>query len=435
MIEFKYSPEANIDLDEQYLKMAKEEISSIQGVIKKWGYEDVRASLNLPFDESILRDSREMCEKLSEVDVLVVIWIWGSDLGTKAVYDAIKWKYANSLNEKKVYFIDTTDDELMGQFLQVLTNEIKAWKKLALNPISKSWSTAETIANTKVLLDFLKTNQSDWQNNVVITTWEWSKFWNYWKENNFHLLSLPDQVGWRYSVFSNVWIFPLMFAWVDCEALLKWACDALINGQEFDLNVNQSLKASLVIFTQHLTRTRIFDLFLFSCQFENVWKWYRQLMWESLWKEDDMDWKKVFTGITPSVSIGSTDLHSIAQLYLWWPQDKMVMFVTIKERVEKLMKSDKWLDDIVKNLDWKSLSQVMRTFSWGTMWAFGWKWIPFINVEFDAINEYNVWYFLQFNMIKMMILGKLFNVKWWDQPNVEEYKIISRKMLAGEINC
>jgi len=35
MIEFKYSPEANIDLDEQYLKMAKEEISSIQGVIKK----------------------------------------------------------------------------------------------------------------------------------------------------------------------------------------------------------------------------------------------------------------------------------------------------------------------------------------------------------------------------------------------------------------
>jgi len=60
----------------------------------------------------------------------------------------------------------------------------------------------------------------------------------------------------------------------------------------------------------------IFDLFLFSTDLESVGLWNRQLVAESLGKEFNLEGDRVNVGLTPTVSIGSTDLHSMAQL-IW----------------------------------------------------------------------------------------------------------------------
>ena len=56
------------------------------------------------------------------------------------------------------------------------------------------------------------------------------------------------------------------------------------------------------------------NIFHFAPELESLGKWERQLIAESLGKDTDLAGKPVHTGITPIVSIGSTDLHSMAQL-------------------------------------------------------------------------------------------------------------------------
>ncbi len=58
------------------------------------------------------------------------------------------------------------------------------------------------------------------------------------------------------------------------------------------------------------------DHFFFSDAFESVGKWYRQLLGESVGKEFRKDKSRANAGLTPTTSIGSTDLHSVGQLYL-----------------------------------------------------------------------------------------------------------------------
>ena len=66
---------------------------------------------------------------------------------------------------------------------------------------------------------------------------------------------------------------------------------------------------------------RIHNTFVFDPDLESLGKWYRQLLAESIGKSHDV-------GVTPIVSIGSTDLHSMAQLYLAGPHDKFTNFIT-----------------------------------------------------------------------------------------------------------
>ena len=174
----------------------------------------------------------------------------------------------------------------------------------------------------------------------------------------------------------------------------------------------------------------ISDLFLFANDLESLGKWCRQLIAESLGKEFNKKGETVNTGITPVVSIGSTDLHSMAQLYLGGPYDKFTTFLSVENsnshiNVPTLERYSK----LVFGIQGTSLESVMSAIVEGTKAAFRKGGRPFMEIKLPYKSEYSIGQFLQFKMIETIFLGYLLDVNPFDQPNVESYKEETRKIL------
>jgi glucose-6-phosphate isomerase len=171
-------------------------------------------------------------------------------------------------------------------------------------------------------------------------------------------------------------------------------------------------------------------LFLFANDLESLGKWCRQLMAESLGKEFNRKGKTANVGITPDVSIGSTDLHSMAQLYLGGPHDKFTVFLSVENSNSHIsVPRLKGYSNLVYGIQGKSLESIMGAIFEGTKGAFRKGKRPFMEIKLPGKSEYALGQFLQFKMIETIYLGFLLGVNPFDQPNVESYKEETRRIL------
>ncbi len=171
-------------------------------------------------------------------------------------------------------------------------------------------------------------------------------------------------------------------------------------------------------------------MFLFAPCLESLGKWYRQLLAESIGKEFDRDGKVVHCGIMPTVSIGSTDLHSMGQLYLAGPNDKMTTFVSVQNHTRSVSIPKKGVfNGLVEGIYGKTSTEIMNAILKGIKRTYQKKKIPFCEIVLDDISPKSLGEFMQFKMMEVMFLGELFNVNVFDQPNVESYKIETKRIL------
>jgi glucose-6-phosphate isomerase len=147
----------------------------------------------------------KVLDALKGFESMIVIGIGGSNLGTIAVSEAL----AKNTNGKKLYFLDTPDTEATEDILKEVLTRITHGEKVAITVISKSGSTAETIA----LADRVYALKESHRENVAIVTISDpdSKLDMLSKNKEWYHLNLPNMVGGRYSVMSNVGLFPLEF--------------------------------------------------------------------------------------------------------------------------------------------------------------------------------------------------------------------------------
>jgi glucose-6-phosphate isomerase len=302
-----------------------------------------------------------------------------------------------------------------------------------VNGISKSGTTTETIANFEVILNLLRRHKTRYRDCVVVTSDKESKLWSLATEKGFDILEIPEKVGGRYSVLSSVGLFPLGLLGVDIERLLAGAKDARDLCLQQNIEENPAAISSVVQFLHYKKGKNIFDLFLFSNDLESLGKWYRQLMAESLGKKFNLLREKVNVGITPTVSIGSTDLHSVAQLYLGGPYDKFTTFVSVEKDKSVLnVPQLEGYSELVAGIQGKSLKNIMNAILEGTKTAFRKDRRPFVEILLPDKSEYSIGQFLQFKMIETMYIGYLLNVNPFNQPSVESYKKETRRILSQE---
>jgi len=402
----------------------------------QYNFEDDRASINLPFDTQGIEIIHQLVkEKQSLIpEYLVVVGIGGSNLGTLAIQEAVLGKLYNQLNKPiKILFADTVDSDLLNSIMSLIKPPLQQGKQVIINGISKSGGTTETIANFQVLLELLKKYQSNYQQSVVITTENNSKFWHMAQNKGFSTLEIPKKVGGRYSVFSPVGLFPLSMVGIDIDKLVHGACNMRDQCLKKDLNDNIAAKSASLNYLHSLQGKNIHDLFFFSSDLESIGKWYRQLMAESIGKEFNIDDKQVFNGITPTVSIGSTDLHSMAQLYLGGPYDKFTSFVHIeKNKKDIMLPYEADYASLVSSIQDRSMEEIMNAILKGTQMAYIKGKRPFVDISLSDKSEEVIGQFLQFKMMEMMYLGAFMNVNPFDQPNVEAYKIETKKILTKQ---
>ncbi|MBN1274596.1 MAG: hypothetical protein JXB26_20230 [Candidatus Aminicenantes bacterium] len=412
-------------------KRLKEEISAMRGVLQS-GYSDDRCSINLPADHDLLQMVLGLSQEKKGMDpeAIVVAGIGGSSLGTLAVLEAVRGKLHNREGAGiKVYFAETVDSDYTSDILSIVEAVLERGKNVLVNGVSKSGGTTETIANFEILVDLLMRAGDDYKKYVTVTTDRDSKLWNFAVENGFSVLAVPKKVGGRFSVFSPVGLFPLAVAGLNVKNLLQGAAGMRESClREFENNPAAQSAAEIFCFSR---QRNIYDLFLFGTDLEALGKWYRQLMGESLGKEYDRRGRRVYQGITPTVSVGSVDLHSVAQLYLGGPQDKFTTFVSVTNgRTDVPVPERKDYERLVPHIQGRSLSSIMSAILQGVKTAYKKGGRPFNEVVLDDKSERSIGEFLQFKMMEMMYLGFLLDVNPFDQPNVESYKIETRKNLS-----
>ncbi|PIZ64674.1 hypothetical protein COY14_04160 [Candidatus Roizmanbacteria bacterium CG_4_10_14_0_2_um_filter_36_9] len=427
-MKFLYKRSSQIDEKELIKQMDFLETyqSHLQDVISIGGYEADEASINLPSDKKLLENILEMVEKKKSTNLkyIIVVGIGGSNLGTKAIYDAL-YGYFDTLRADrfpKMIFLDTQVASVLSN-LKILLSTVSSPDEVLINVISKSGSTTETMANFEVVFEMLKDRFSTIASRVVFTTNEGSKLHEVGNIKNISVLNLPSSVGGRYSIFSAVGLFPLALLGVNIKKLTSSAAnmrDMCVNSQGFE---NPSLVSASILFTQSQQGKSINDNFIFAPELESLGKWYRQLMGESIGKDNK--------GITPTVSVGSTDLHSVGQLYLGGPKDKTTTFIYSEAGGEEILVPENTLLGLVDMIEGKKILLIIKAIIEGTKLAYAKQGIPFMEIVFSSINIAEIAAFMQFKMIEMMYLGKLFNVNAFDQPHVELYKTEVKKILEG----
>jgi len=359
---------------------------------------------------------------------MVVLGIGGSNLGTIAVQEAIFGRFYNQQKpDVKIYYADTVDSDYILDILLLVEQELQKEHNILLNVVSKSGTTTETIANFEIFLHMLKSYRPvDYNKYVVVTTDEHSPLWKLAESEDFSRLSVPKNVGGRFSVFSAVGLFPLGFIDVDIDQLQAGAQDMVQQCISNDLLCNPAVLLASIIFAQYKNGYTIHDMFLFSNDLRSLGMWYRQLLAESIGKKIDV-------GITPILSLGTRDLHSMAQLRLAGPNNTFTTFVSLaKNKSNVPVPCFDIFEKLVANIQCKPLSEIMSAIFTGVQLAYKKKKCPFISIVLSEKNAYSIGQFLQLQMISIMYLGYLFNVNPFDQPEVELYKSETRKILSHE---
>lgn len=402
-------------------------------------YDAPETSVNLPIDRQALPIIKVLKKSKAAraLKYIFVIGIGGSSLGTKAIYDAI-FGFSDILDTNrapKIIFLETTDPEFLRRLQNFIDLEIKNPEEILINIISKSGTTTETVANAEVVIAALtkKFDAKKIEERIVVTTDENSKLWQWAaspgpaptgeaplrRGKKISALAIPSMIGGRFSVFSAVGLFPLSFTPIDIESLCEGAATMRKMCIENELENNPAMISATLLFLNAKAGKTINDNFFFAPQLESLGKWYRQLMGESIGKEKDLDDNIVHAGITPTVSIGSTDLHSVGQLYLGGPTDKFTTFIWARNQEDAIALSNN-----------SSAQKIMQAILEGTKTAYSKKDLHFMEIVMPEISAFALGEFLQFKMIEMMYLGKLMNVNTFDQPNVELYKKETRKILG-----
>lgn len=417
------------------LKKLLDEVARLNEISKK-GYETEYASINLPYDEGSIKRIKDMIgdkEKLHP-NILIVIGIGGSNLGTIAVHEAVCGQYYNDKNPKvKVYYPDTVDSDKINDIMQIAEKALRTDDEILINVVSKTGTTTETAALFEMFLKLLKKYRPlNYQEYVVATTDRGSRLYDLALEKDFDILEIPKNVGGRYSVFSAVGLFPLGMLGLEIDKLIEGARKIMGRCLETDPYKNPAALSAAVT-SAHIDRGKnINDMFIFSSDLAAIGSWYRQLMGESLGKEWDRTHEtKINAGMTPTVSIGSTDLHSVAQLYLGGPRDKLTTFIKVKKNRHKVIIPEEDEGDLlIENIAGRGLQEIMSAIFEGVRIAFSEQRRPYVTIELKDKSEKSIAELLQFKMMEMIYLGYLLRVNPFDQPNVEAYKKETKRILS-----
>lgn len=388
--------------------------------------------IDVPEDTETVRQVLRYREANAWVEDLVVLGIGGSALGAQAVGTAL----GNS--SVRLHFVDNVEPEPIIGLLRTL----EPYKTL-VNVISKSGSTAETMAAFLVFRQWLELGTADWKKHVIVTTGPAKGILRpYVQAEGLTAFEVPPSVGGRFSVTCPVGTLPLAFVGIDLENLMAGARKS--NEQaKGALEKNLPAQTALV---NHLFSRKGMNIAVFmpySSRLRFLPDWFVQLHDESLGKMLNRQGKEVRTGTTAVRAIGTTDQHAQVQLFREGPHDKLTTFVRLLNPSENLeipvVKGLEGLDYLFG----RSFFELLEAEAKATAHALAKAGQPNYTITLEKLDAYNLGWLLQHLMWQTAFLGELWNINAFDQPGVElgkeyTYALMGRKgweKLAEELRA
>ncbi|HHO0209622.1 TPA: glucose-6-phosphate isomerase [Clostridioides difficile] len=378
--------------------------------------------IDLPknYDKEEFDRIKKSADKIkSDSDVLLVIGIGGSYLGSRAAIDMVSHSFRNGLKKEQrkapeVYFVG---HNISSTYIMDLLDIIEG-KDISVNVISKSGTTTEPALAFRIFKDYLekKYGKEEARKRIYATT-DASKgaLRQLATEEGYETFVIPDDVGGRFSVLTAVGLLPIAAAGLDIDAMMKGANDAREAFQNPDLKSNDSYRYAVVRTILHRKGKDVELLVNYEPQLHYVSEWWKQLYGESEGKENK--------GLFPASVDFSTDLHSMGQ----YIQDgKRLLFETVLN-VENCKRnitiSSEEVDlDGLNYLAGKTVDFVNHKAFEGTLLAHTDGKVPNLVINIPQLDEYNFGYLVYFFEKACGISGYLLGVNPFDQPGVEAYK-------------
>jgi len=392
--------------------------------------------MNLPYHHSHIHDVLRLAQELkSDFESFVVVGIGGSALGNIALQSALNHPFYNELSKEKrngglkIYVPDNVDPVLIKGVLDTVDIE-----KTVFNVITKSGSTAETLANFLVFRDELikAVGKQNYKNHLVFTTDPHKGFLRKLAhDEGIRSLDVPQNVGGRFSVLSAVGLLSAAVTNIDIEELMAGAefMDATCSEAE---NIFQS-PACLSATIQYILYQKgihISVLMPYVQALKDIADWFRQLWAESLGKQKTRSGRIVNVGPTPVKALGATDQHSQVQLYNEGPHDKVVTFITVEKYLETVRMPHEFMqEDSVNYLSDRTLNELIAAEQQATEYALTSNNRPNCRIILPEINEFTIGQLLYMFEMQTAFAGELFDVNAFDQPGVEAGKIATYALM------
>jgi len=330
--------------------------------------------------------------KLKKQSNLRIIGMGGSILGASAIFSFLSNKI-----KKKIEFISNLN-----------SNYNFSKKKYTNLIISKSGNTLETITNSNILIKkkdiniFVTENKKNYLSSLA-------------QKLKSEVINHNNYIGGRYSVLSEVGMLPAELMGLDIRKF-KQINNIIKNKQFIDL-LTANVSSTLYLVKKKKYNSIILN---YDEKSENLFKWYQQLIAESLGKKGK--------GILPMVSTMPKDNHSVMQHYLDGTKNNFFTFFFAKDQNSLKINNNEILSShgYLKN---KNINQIMHAQKTATEKIFSKKKIPFRSFEIINRNEETLGELFCFFILETILIGRALKINPYDQPSVELIKKETKKNL------
>ncbi|MCU4717181.1 glucose-6-phosphate isomerase [Halapricum hydrolyticum] len=367
------------------------------------GYE----ALNLP--ETVDTDEiRAAVEPFEDSEYLLNVGIGGSALGAATLSAALD-------SDVEAYYLDNVDPE----WVESILGDVDL-SKTAVNVVSRSGTTAETLSNFLVVRDAMESAGVDWTERTWVTTGEEGNLRDLANKHDLPSLKVPDGVPGRFSVLSTVGLAAAALQGHDIDAIVEGAAAAEADLAP-SLYESPAYAYGAVAYALDVRGAGINAMMPYEESLETFAEWYAQLWAESLGKDG--------LGQTPVRALGATDQHSQLQLYRAGPNDKMVTFVRAADREDTpIPETD--LEGL-SYLGGSSLGELLDAEFEATEASLAAADLPNVRIEIDSVDEYGLGELLYSMEAATVLAGELYDVDTFIQPAVEWGKKAARGLLGG----
>ena len=337
--------------------------------------------------------TKKVILRIKKYSNIRIIGMGGSILGTESIYDFLRHKV-----KKKFIFINNLQSKIKNLDKKKYANII----------VSKSGSTLETISNVNI---FVKKEEK----NVFITENKKSYLFTLAKKLKAEIIHHNNFIGGRYSVLSEVGMLPAELMGLNIKKFKQ--INNLVKNKKFVNSLLANVDSTLYFLKKKKFNSIILN---YDENSDNLFKWYQQLVAESLGKKGN--------GILPTISSMPKDNHSLMQLYLDGPKNNFFTFFYVKENNSTKINKNTILSshNYLKN---KNLSQIILSQKLATENVFLKKNIPFRSFEINNRDEKTLGELFCFFILETILIGRALKVNPYDQPSVELIKKETKRIL------
>ena len=341
-------------------------------------------------------------KKFKKFKKVALVGMGGSILGSKAIYFFLRNKI-----KKKFYFFDDINEKKLLNF-----KKKENFKKVLFIIISKSGNTVETLSNAITLKIFKRSAK----NIIIISEKKDNSLFYISKKYNLFFVEHKNFISGRYSLFSEIGIIPAYLMGLNINKFRSKILNVL-RGKDKLILKDSSLKLVSCLKSKRFNNLIFLN---YSPELEQFLFWCQQLIAESLGKNRK--------GFLPVISSAPKDHHSLLQLYLDGPNDKLFYIFSYEESSKYRLNVNQIIN---KNsyLDKKSLSNIKKAQKNALIKSLYKNKIPFREFKIRTNNEEILGKLFSYFICETVIIGKLLKINPFNQPAVEEVKNSTRKYL------